>query len=378
VVAAGALRLPRARAELVTAPAPTLVTSTTDVPMALADTVTVDRGVWSDQAPYGLDDSVTYAEATWFVVAPGGVTGVTPGTDSSRWGPAPVAVSAAGSTTTIPNPSSSPTTPTASSSATAAGGVASFSTSVPVGPSGSWVLMAGDDFPGTALNPGLWWDCRYGSGSSGDAPFNPGSEGEYFAPSQVTVADSLLTLTCDPCTPTSVGGGSYSYVSGCVTSSPGLRFSMPGTYVEARIRVPAVAWTWPAFWTVSATGYTGEFDIFEFFGDTPGEDQPMVNYHFPASGSGQADTQTGPRSYGPAGGSDLGGFHTYGLACTATTMTPYLDGAAGTPVIGTGAPGQAVSADPVELILNLSVYAGHAIPAGTAMDIDWVRVWGTA
>lgn len=102
-------------------PSPTPAAPATVAPVdAAGTTVTVDRGAWSDQAPYGFDDSVTYAGATWFVVAAGGVTGVIPGTDSSRWGAAPVAVTAAGSTTTTPNPTSSPE-PTASSFAAAAG-----------------------------------------------------------------------------------------------------------------------------------------------------------------------------------------------------------------------------------------------------------------
>jgi hypothetical protein len=50
--------------------------------------VTVDRGAWNNQTTYAFDDHVTYSGYTWYVTCVTGVTGVQPGTDSSRWGSA--------------------------------------------------------------------------------------------------------------------------------------------------------------------------------------------------------------------------------------------------------------------------------------------------
>jgi beta-mannanase len=47
--------------------------------------VVVDRGDWTDQAPYGLDDRVTHHGTSWYAVWPYGLTGTEPGTDPTRW-----------------------------------------------------------------------------------------------------------------------------------------------------------------------------------------------------------------------------------------------------------------------------------------------------
>jgi hypothetical protein len=48
--------------------------------------IIVPRGSWSSTVPYAYDDSVTYNGITWYCVCVTGVLGVTPGTNSARWG----------------------------------------------------------------------------------------------------------------------------------------------------------------------------------------------------------------------------------------------------------------------------------------------------
>lgn len=250
---------------------------------------------------------------------------------------------------------------------------ASFATARPVGPAGAFTLLAADDFVGDALDRSRWWDGRYGTGSQGDPAFNPRGEAEYFAASQVSVGASLLTLTADR-GDHHLDGVDYTYRSGCVTSSGGLRFTPVGTYVEARIRVDSATGLWPAFWLASADGYRSEFDIFEFV-STDTDVRPSYNYHYTSAGSDQVDRQTYLRSYGAPGHVYPGDFHTYGLLTTATSQTPYLDGVAYPAAAVTGL---ATRDDPVEIIFSLAVKTAHSPRSGHAMDVDWVRVWRTA
>lgn len=252
------------------------------------------------------------------------------------------------------------------------GDVATFTSRAPVGPVGTFTLRAADDFTGRELDPARWWDGRYRSGSEADPPFNPAAEAEYFASSQVSVADSLLTLTVTD-SEKRVDGTLCSYRSGCVTSNAHLRFRPVGTFVEARIRFSRAPGLWPAFWLVSDQGYTSEFDIFEFF-DTSTHVRPSYNYHYPSPGSAYADRQSEGLSYGEPDVAYNVGFHTYGLLTTATTQVPYLDGVA---YQHAAVSGMTTRDDQVELVFSLAVQRGHRPAPGQTMDVDWVRIWGS-
>lgn len=241
----------------------------------------------------------------------------------------------------------------------------------PLGPTGQWTRAFDDEFAGTVLDASKWRPNRSG-GAAQDAPFNVGVEGAYFDPTQVTVAGGQLALTVDTTKSATIGGTTYPWASGTV-STEGF-YTMPdGAYLEARIFVPAATGDgtglWPAFWAVVSGRWPPEIDVFEYF-NTAAADQarPYFNYHYdPGTGA----TQTGPSPYGVATQDYRGSWHTYGVLRSGGTATPYLDGIAYPGVAATGI----VDTLPYFVILNLSVYASGTPRNGAQMLVDWVRVW---
>ncbi len=136
----------------------------------------------------------------------------------------------------------------------------------------------------------------------------------------------------------------YSYVSGVLTTQKS--FSQTYGYFEMRAEMPATPkGLWPAFWLVPADGsYSSELDVFEMVGDAANTIHNSVHY-YPKGSAIRADTSFS--TYVP---NLLGGFHTYGVLWTASTITWYVDGAA---VASTATP--AGMNKPMYMITNLSV-----------------------
>jgi beta-glucanase (GH16 family) len=148
----------------------------------------------------------------------------------------------------------------------------------------------------------------------------------------------------------------------------GRSFAFKHGYVEARVRVPKCAGCWPAFWMLDAPVdryWPPEIDIFEFF-NTAASSRPAFNFHY-RSDAGHA--QIGPQSYGE--GDEVGGWHTYGLRWSATSLQVFLDGVPG-PIYSEA---DRLPTRPNYLIFNLGMYKGQRPRSGSKMQIDWVRVW---
>jgi beta-glucanase (GH16 family) len=234
----------------------------------------------------------------------------------------------------------------------------------PQGPGGSWALTWHDEFKGTSLNRKMWQPDRSGS-QNGDAPFEPDSEAAWFSPSNVAVKNGNLTLTLQKGSK-ELGGKTYPYNSAVVkTTKPFL--VKPGSYIEARIKVPACDGCWPAFWLVPEGQWPPEIDIFEFFG-TQSDNRPSFNYHPPEG------NQTGPDHYGKKATDYTAAFHVYGVQWDGRRAIPYVDGKA---YPGSGADKDMTSL-PLQIILNLSVQSDHSPDAGRQLRVDWVRVWKRA
>ena len=233
----------------------------------------------------------------------------------------------------------------------------------PQGPAGRWMNVMDDEFSGTSLNRTFWQPNRFGK-DGGDAPFNPDQEAAWFSPSNVTVADGMLTLTLRS-EPRRLLNTDFPYSSGMVQSPPSATFG-PGSYVEARIAVPRCDGCWPAFWLDPSRGSPPEIDGFEFF-DTSQNSQklPSFTYH-PPDGSDPS-----PSKYGQTDVDYRGDFHTYGILWTTDKIVPYLDGVA-YPEVGAT---EDIAQGKLAIIMNLSVLADHQPADGSTMQVDWVRVW---
>jgi beta-glucanase (GH16 family) len=229
----------------------------------------------------------------------------------------------------------------------------------PEGPNGSWGLAWNDEFDGTSLQADRW---RPGRDAGTDAPFQGSGEAAWFSPSSVSVQDGSLRLTLQQDL-RDLDGTTYPYRTGVVTAKNAFLVK-PGSYIEARIKVPSCDGCWPAFWLVPTDRWPPEIDIFEYFG-TQAQTRPSFNYHTPS------EDQTGPDRYGEPGVDYRADFHVYGLLWDGTQAVPYLDGRAYPAIAAT----EDMTSLPLMMILNLSVQADHHPQAGAQMQVDWVRVW---
>lgn len=227
----------------------------------------------------------------------------------------------------------------------------------------SWKLTFSDEFLGNALDGNKWNTGRWSPTTTGDAPYNNGKEGAYFASSQVTVAGSNALLTCIPTAPKTLNGNTFAAMSGEINTQN--KYVMtPGCYIEARIAIPNAPLCWPAFWLLpNNSQWPPEIDIFEYF-DSSKQNRPSFNYHRTSTANGQS----GPTTYGASVVDYRVGYHTYGLHWSRlSVITAYLD----------GVPSTSTTVDtslPHYVIMNLSTYAGAAQPTAT-MYIDWFRAW---
>jgi beta-glucanase (GH16 family) len=133
-------------------------------------------------------------------------------------------------------------------------------------------------------------------------------------------------------------------------------------YFEIRAEMPTAVGTWPAFWMMTHP-FTPkvEADIFEGLAATP-----HIDYRRAFGGD-----QT---LYDNVLKLETGGFHTYGLLWTPTTVTFYYDGFA----VLQG-PTPANWTEPMAMILNMAVggWGGNPDPSmfPATLKVDYVKAW---
>ena len=226
-------------------------------------------------------------------------------------------------------------------------------------PAGYTRLVFGDDFDGGRLDGRRWLASRDGARSG---PFNPHREAAYFDPEAVTVEDGRLRMTLQEAPDVKVWGRTYQWSSGAVSTAD--RFSVGDeSFVAARVKLPVSDGLWPSFWLAAPDRWPPETDIFEYFG-THKQSRPKFNYHPPTG------KHTGPEYYGEEDVDYRVGWHTYGLLRQDGVLTPYVDGIAYPEA-------SVVDQDDLSrfLVLNLSLYRGHQPSPGSALQVDWVKVW---
>ncbi|HWK08175.1 MAG TPA: family 16 glycosylhydrolase [Puia sp.] len=226
----------------------------------------------------------------------------------------------------------------------------------------TYTLVWSDEFNGTSVNTGNW---NIDNG-------NPGvnNEQEYYQSANATVTGGNLVITARQ---QSVGGQPYTSAK---LETAG-KFSITYGRIEARIALPMVQGSWPAFWmlgnNINTVGWPtcGEIDIMEH-----------VNTNNTIYGTMHWNGGSGHVSYGSNTTTTPGSFHVYAVEWDASSIRWYVDntlyvtGNIANNINNTGA-----FHLPFYLILNLAIggdFPGQTIDNGslpTNMLVDYVRVY---
>jgi len=229
----------------------------------------------------------------------------------------------------------------------------------------TWQLVWSDEFNGTGVD-GSKWNIDVG---------NPGvnNEKEYYQAANVTESGGNLVITARQ---QSVGG--QPYTSAKLNTSG--KFSVQYGRIEARIQLPMVTGTWPAFWmlgtNINSVGWPqcGEIDIMEHVNTT---NTILGTMHW-NGGSGHVQ-------YGSSTNTTPGSFHIYAVEWDNQSIRWYVDntlyvtGNIANNINNTGA-----FQLPFYIILNLAI--GGDLPGNTIdnnslptnMLVDYVRVYTAA
>jgi beta-glucanase (GH16 family) len=253
----------------------------------------------------------------------------------------------------------------------------------------NWKLIWGDEFNnkvGTAPNANVWGQ-EVGDGTVNGIPGWGNSELEYYTGGTNNVAtdgQGNLLITAKK-----ADGSLQCYYGPCEYTSARLltknRFEVAYGRVEARVKVPAGAGLWPAFWMLGTDidqvnwPQTGEIDIMEYVGRVPNE--IFGTLHGPGYSGGQ--------SYGQS--VDLGEpvadeYHTYAVEWQPDKITWLLDGVpyfTATPNDPFMQGKEWVFNHPFFLLLNMAVggnFGGTVSPDTVfpaTMAVDYVRLYQT-
>ena len=225
----------------------------------------------------------------------------------------------------------------------------------------TYQLIWSDEFNGTSVNTANW---TFETG-------NPGvnNEKEYYQSSNATVSNGNLVITAKK---QSVGGQPYTSARMNTAS----HFTVQYGRIEARIKLPMVQGTWPAFWMlgsdITSIGWPkcGEIDIMEHVNTT---NTILGTMHWDANGHVQ---------YGSSTTTTPGDYHVYAIEWDNSSIRWFVDNT----LYVTGNIANNINSTeefhlPFFIILNLAV--GGDLPGPTVDDnslptsmlVDYVRVY---
>lgn len=234
--------------------------------------------------------------------------------------------------------------------------------------SGKWVRIFDDEFDGAGLDATKW---------STDLPegLMPG-EPPYFDPAHVRVEGGKLIITATreahpgAHQASGPGGKTYSrdFTSGGVHTKG--KFGFTRGYAEARLKMPSVRGTSPAFWMLpTAGGWLPEIDAAEV---PLARTRMYCTYHW---GNDAKGARSWSRRFDVPDMS--AGFHDYAVEWTDTYLAFYIDGKELGKCMNRRAIAQAK-----DMYIILSLVAGGwagdptaDAPLPAALEADWVRVW---
>lgn len=233
----------------------------------------------------------------------------------------------------------------------------------PLGAGSHWVYSFGDEFDGAAVDWNKWADTS--SAESDNGRGNPGNQQlEWNQGKNCAVAAGVLTLTAKRERVRSPSGRNYDWTS-CLLSSH-KRYNFRYGFIEARMKLPAAAGFWPAFWTFQAPGAQqwNETDVFEYYSDN--KSRLYLNQYVIKNGAEQLDSYILNIGFDPSAG-----YHVYGADIAPDATRFYVDGK----LVRTTAN---VSQIDSSILVDHFVYAGKPPAASTqsgVTQVDYIRAW---
>lgn len=239
-------------------------------------------------------------------------------------------------------------------------GSAGTGITLPPAPGKWWVGLA-EEFDGSSLS-NLWTPHQYWARGA-----TVGEGLEESDPANVSQSDGVLTLRARA---DNAFGPAY---TGALVQAGGIQgvasqptYSFLYGYAEARIRIPAGAGLWPAFWMLPAS-----------HNDNNGEIDVMETYDADTTSVFGTVHRFGKQEQHPdSTGIDLSaGFHTFAVDWEPDHITWYLDGVP----YGTTTDTSLIPTEPMFPILDLAVGPPGTRPAAgelpASMAVDYVRIW---
>lgn len=239
-------------------------------------------------------------------------------------------------------------------------------------PSSAYKLVFADEFSGSTLDTVKWnYNYPWGSGHTHN-------HAAYMDQSQVIVGNGVLNLqairqrhpNAQDYWHNDFGWQVMDYTSGAINTQG--KFNTTGGYFEARMKMPDLVGTWPAFWMLQ-NGWPPEIDIMEFpVGSEAQKREFVANYHYTNNGSNASFYRV------VSTGTDLSqSFNTFGLEWTTSQLKFYFNGSV---VHTVNSPTAIAQAQGMYMILNHGIDGWAATPPASAtwpadFLIDYVRVW---
>ena len=280
----------------------------------------------------------------------------------------------------ISSSSNEPISPEESSSSS----ISSSSSSSDTTPKSDYVpdgakLSFQEEFDGNALNTSIW-EPMIGNGSQYGIWEWGNAERQYYQKENATVKEGRLLITAKK-----QQVGDYAYTSARLRTKGRVSFSR-NSYIEARIKMPAIPGMWPAFWMLPEDNFegkgwptSGEIDIMEARGRVDNQTSGALHY---------AQNSEGNHTYKTASMTmdSITNWHCYSVLWSNASIVwmvdgfPFLTVSSSTWDEGYSQKDGAPFNRPFHLLLNLAVggnFDGGVLPpsdfASAAMEIDYVR-----
>lgn len=232
----------------------------------------------------------------------------------------------------------------------------------PIAAPSGWKMIFGDHFTSQPTTP-MYVETMWGKTS-----FPP--ELETYTPANVTVANSILSLTAKKDASGKITSGQLSTGGDLAAGGKNpVGFSFLYGYVEVRAQVPTGKGFWPAcLWLMPVPNSSNQYqdhweiDVMECINDAPGR-------YYATLHNGDAQSQVVVNT-----GTDItAGFHTYGADWQPGKIDWYFDGK----LVGTTSDSSTVkvpSTVPMYLIMDLAV--GGSWPPAPDASTPWPGVLG--